>query len=400
MKYKYRNYSFEDFLEDEFFRKSVYDPDEETKAFWKELSDKGLIDREAYEQAKELLLELEQSKEIPERIRQRLPGLWSRIEASNQQEKSWKHLSSKPLWRVAAAVALLIISGISSLYLMNRNGQALPDSYAQTGIQEVRKAELSNEIQLIGNHDPITIAGDSALLDYSRRDSLIINNKIVEKTPENAQYNQLVVPFGKRSSITLADGTRVWVNSGSRIIYPVKFDQKFREIYVDGEIYADIAPDKNKPFILKTREMDVRVLGTELNITAYETDTMRQVILVKGSVEVLDRNAKEAGRQLVPNQRFYANQETAYVQEVDVRQYISWKDGLYLFKDERLSSILQKISRYYGVKIVFDPSLPDVVCSGGLDLKENAETVIAGICQATPVEYQREGDSYSFQVKP
>lgn len=398
MENTYRNYTFETFLEDDFFRESVYNPSPESEHFWQDLLEKGLINQLEYEQARELLLELMQTGELPLKIKQRLPFIWTRIQKTNQKGILHRIFHQKHLFRYAASIALIVATTLSYLVLKDKFSENNIDYFARTAISQVEKEKLSDEIVLVRDKHSFTITGDSAFIDYSKDKALIINNEKVDDTEGTSSYNQLVVPYGKRSFVTLSDGTKIWVNAGTRIIYPVTFNNKFREIYVDGEIYADIAPDKSCPFILKTKEMDIRVLGTELNITAYEADSTRQVILVEGAVQIHNRTGDKKTLDLTPNQRFYATNYASRVQQVDVSYYISWKDGYYLFKDEYLSSILHKVSRYYGIKIIFDNSLPDVICSGGLDMKENIERVLAGICESTPVTYELKDNIYVFSM--
>ena len=89
-----------------------------------------------------------------------------------------------------------------------------------------------------------------------------------------------------RSSLTFSDGTKIWVNSGSKVIYPVSFEKKKREIYVEGEVYLDVTHDTSWPFVVRTQQVDVKVLGTSFNVSAYKDDSNMQVTLVEGKVEV------------------------------------------------------------------------------------------------------------------
>lgn len=391
MKRRYRGYRFEDLLEDSFFRESIRYPDEGSEQFWNELLESGYIDEPEFRHAKELLLELEANRILPKRITQRLPVLWQRIETSNRKKSRLLYL--RPAM-TAAAVAVLAV--LTFVFLHNKPGQD-EQIYSRSGILGVEKKELSKEILLVGGDSALTIPGDSAVIDHSRDEALVVNDQVIREKEQAADYNQLVVPYGKRSSLILADGTKIWVNAGTRVVYPVVFNEKFREIYVDGEVYAAIAPDKNKPFVLRTKEMDVRVLGTELNITAYETDSTRRVVLIEGSVEVISHGQQD-NRTLTPSQMFYASNHESYVRTVDVDYYISWKEGRYLFKDERLSSILKRLSRYYDIKIAYEAGFPDVVCSGGLDLKDNVERVLEGVCESTPVSYEWKNNMYVFSI--
>ena len=105
-----------------------------------------------------------------------------------------------------------------------------------------------------------------------------------------------IVPVGRRSSITFADGTRLWVNSGSKVVYPVKFAKEKREIFVEGEIYLHVSRDEQKPFIVKTHQMDIKVLGTQFNVTAYENEANMQMCIrdryIIANIAIRRRNKK------------------------------------------------------------------------------------------------------------
>ena len=150
--------------------------------------------------------------------------------------------------------------------------------------------------------------------------------------------NQLVVPFGKKSKIELADGTRLWLNSGSRAIYPVVFQKGKREIYLEGEGYLEVAHNASSPFYVVTDQMKVRVLGTKFNLSAYKEDASVSVVLVEGSVEA----SSESGKLILkPNQLLNYQKSTreSTISHANVLQYVSWIDGWMLCDKEKLSSI-------------------------------------------------------------
>ena len=199
--------------------------------------------------------------------------------------------------------------------------------------------------------------------------------------------NQLVVPFGKKSKIELADGTRLWLNSGSRAIYPVVFQKGKREIYLEGEGYLEVAHNASSPFYVVTDQMKVRVLGTKFNLSAYKEDASVSVVLVEGSVEA----SSESGKLILkPNQLLNSQKSTreSTISHANVLQYVSWIDGWMLCDKEKLSSIFTKLSRYYDVKIdISDPRFDKMTLTGKLDLKTKCEDVLKVICSTAPIKY-------------
>ena len=196
----------------------------------------------------------------------------------------------------------------------------------------------------------------------------------------------MIVPAGKRSSLELADGTKIWVNSSSTVIYPNLFTGDKREIYVEGEAYLEVAPDTERPFYVKTEQINVKVLGTRFNVCAYQEDSRQQVVLVSGKVEV--ETSDKQREELRPNELFdYDKQELkASITEVEATDYISWKDGYYQFNKQQLSLLFKRLSRYYATPIVWDEEVGSLTCSGKLDLTERLDDVLKNLKTAAPIE--------------
>ncbi|MBD8390176.1 FecR domain-containing protein [Dysgonomonas sp. BGC7] len=397
MKNNYEEYTFDEFLSDDFFLESTYNPTPETEQFWSKLVDTGKIDADVFARARQFILELNESnKEVADFVDSRIPFLWERIDETIKEKKRKLYLRS------AIAIASIAVVFILSVVFIKHGNSDMDNGLLteEVDIRHIAKKSISDEIQLISSAGELSIPGDSAVVDYSQGENIVVNDKVVDKKSQKLEYIQLVVPYGKRSSVILSDGSQIWVNAGSRIVYPVSFAKDVREIYVDGEVYADIVSDKDHPFIVKTKEMDVKVLGTQFNVMAYENEKAHSVVLVKGSVEVENRTGKQETVLLKPNQLFYASAEHRRIENVDVLSYISWKSGYSLFKNERLGVILERLSRYYGISISCDVDIYDLRCSGGLDLKDNISQVLDGICQSVSVKYIKENNKYKFSVNP
>lgn len=397
MKNNYEEYTFDEFLSDDFFLESTYNPTPETEQFWSKLVDTGKIDADVFARARQFILELNESnKEVADFVDSRIPFLWERIDETIKEKKRKLYLRS------AIAIASIAVVFILSVVFIKHGNSDMDNGLLteEVDIRHIAKKSISDEIQLISSAGELSIPGDSAVVDYSQGENIVVNDKVVDKKSQKLEYIQLVVPYGKRSSVILSDGSQIWVNAGSRIVYPVSFAKDVREIYVDGEVYADIVSDKDHPFIVKTKEMDVKVLGTQFNVMAYENEKAHSVVLVKGSVEVENRTGKQETVLLKPNQLFYASAEHRRIENVDVLSYISWKSGYSLFKNERLGVILERLSRYYGISISCDVDIYDLRCSGGLDLKDNISQVLDGICQSVSVKYIKENNKYKLSVNP
>lgn len=219
----------------------------------------------------------------------------------------------------------------------------------------------------------------------------------IQQAPEEETWNTLIVPRGKRSSIILPDGSRVWVNSGSTLRFPASFTSDKRMIEVDGEIYIEVAKEKSRPFQVHTAGLTINVLGTKFNVTSYPDEASKSIVLVEGSVRVNTKENKQI--KLSPHQRLSMNQDQNSVDYVDVNHYISWKDGLLLFNGEPMQEILRRLSRYYNIPIHCDPSIATWKCAGKLVLFEDIEQVIKTFSMLYDVNYRIESGTLFINRK-
>lgn len=169
-------------------------------------------------------------------------------------------------------------------------------------------------------------------------------------------YNEVFAAYGTRSSLCLADGSKVWLNSGSSLSYPEKYTSRNRIVKLKGEAYFEVKSDTKHPFIVQTQSISVKATGTKFNIEAYPSIGKTQVTLLTGKVSV--NKVREKGNEsfiaeLHPNQHLVYNTVSGKkdLKNEDVYKYIAWKDGKLIFRNEPLSEVLAKISQIYNVEI-------------------------------------------------
>ena len=197
---------------------------------------------------------------------------------------------------------------------------------------------------LIAQGTDVRIEMDSnRLLRYSPNDSIAVSD--VDKN------NELIIPKGGEYQIILADGTRVWLSSASKLTFPPYFTGAERRVTRSGEAFFDVAHDDKKPFIVETARMDVKVLGTRFNVNAYEDNEVVSATLVNGSVEVF--SGEQQTIRLAPGEQAYGKESELEKREVNVRLYTSWIDGKFMFNNTELEEIAKQISRWYDVQIFF-----------------------------------------------
>lgn len=202
-----------------------------------------------------------------------------------------------------------------------------------------------------------------------KNDTTIIKNRII--TPANVNYR-----------VTLSDGTHVWINENSELIFPTEFQGNTREIELVGEAYFEVAHNPDVPFIVKSQNSSkIKVLGTKFNINTKNDKTY--TTLIEGSVEVQSSNEKIV---IKPSEQavITAGGSKIKVSDVDINLFIAWKDGKYAFKNEKISTIMEKISKWYNVTIEYDndATTPNLELSGSLR-KYDTFTEVIEIMEAT-----------------
>ncbi len=156
-------------------------------------------------------------------------------------------------------------------------------------------------------------------------------------------------PYGARTQFSLPDGSVGWLNSGSILKYPAQFNSS-RNVSLKGEAYFKVAKNTHSPFIVNAKEVEVKVLGTEFNVVAYDNDSITEVVVASGKVEVTAKSGK-LKKELLPTERFVLNSpnKKCHKTTVDVQNFISWKDGKLVFANDNLIEVARKVSRYYDV---------------------------------------------------
>lgn len=171
-----------------------------------------------------------------------------------------------------------------------------------------------------------------------------------------AFQQELVVPAGQRAKLTLPDGTKVWLNAGSRLLYP-SFFAKERKVYLSGEGFFDVAKNEKVPFIVSTRTIDVRALGTQFNVFSYPESDYTSVYLQEGRVKAYFPSSETEGVVLSPDQYLVQKGKQLKLSTMDPDELL-WREGIYTFKRQKLGSIIEKLELYYDVKIIVkDPEI-------------------------------------------
>lgn len=388
-------------LDDEHFLKWILYPSEELDEYWNKIMQEDTDKKKVISDLETIIKGLEIVEE--ELSAEAKKDIWNKIEGGKKKKHPFRLFS---LLKYTAVVLVLIVSSVY-LYTTFRTPSGQPINY-ESLISTALPIEENPENVLIvlGNKEKIEVKESNVELIHDTDGRISVNSEIHDNkhTSDNVgnNMNQLYVPFGKTTSIVMSDGSKVWVNSGTRLIYPSTFTGDKREIYVEGEIYLEVSRNEKMPFIVRTDMLEINVLGTSFNVSAYKNDIDQSVVLATGSVSVKETSQK-ASATIKPNQKFTIEKSTkkSNLQEVDVFDYICWKYGFLIFENELLSNVLNKIERYYNVSLVYDPSETDkTTVSGKLDLKEDIKETFRIVSITTPIDYTIQEREIHISVKP
>lgn len=252
----------------------------------------------------------------------------------------------------------------------------------QLRLSDGRTINLSTEKEgTIQEQDGAEIRQEKGKIAY-RQDSSLHKKEI--------QYNELTVPTGGECQLVLEDGTKLWINSNTRVKYPVRFPDNKREIAVQGEIYLEVVKD-GRPFLVNTTAGQVRVLGTSFGVQAYGEEVL--TTLVSGRVRFTNKAGRktelQAGEQAVAT----ANGEVEK-REVRVEEYVGWKDGWYIFREQRLEDVMTTLNRWYGTNVFYqNPRVKDIRFTGNLKRYESIKTFLEVLAASEDVHYKINGET-------
>ena len=269
-----------------------------------------------------------------------------------KRQRTRKNRRMKTIIRYAAILTLPIVA--AGIFLLQKN-----DRQTIVSISEVIKPGEHKAVLITGGGERITLS-DSTLSPIQEQNGMIVNvtnNKV---------------------SYILADGTEVWLNAETEIRYPVQFTGDKRVVYLDGEAYFTVAPDKNKPFTVVSTHASVSVLGTQFNFRAYPDERDVQTTLVSGSVIMQSEKYKQQIK-LVPGEQGVLEKNSAKLmkQEVNTYLYTAWKDGRFAFRDARLEDLFNILARWYDLSVFYQsPEAKDIRFTGDLNKTDDFKSIL------------------------
>lgn len=268
---------------------------------------------------------------------------------------------------VRPSLASNILPGTSKAVLTLANGQMIP-----LGKEATDSTIITDGTQISASGSGVTYASG------------------VES--ESVVYNKLEIPRGGEFCLTLSDGTRVWLNSETSIQYPVAFGAKERRVFVQGEAYFEVAKDANKPFTVQFMSSSVTVLGTSFNIRAYPEEKRSQTTLAEGSVRIYSPGSSML---LKPGEQAEVSALSGEMvkQEVEVKNFTSWKDGRFVFEQQPLEDIMRTLERWYDIRVIFkDEGAKRISLSGNMKRYGDFSQVMKMLQMTGDVRFELHGN--------
>lgn len=297
------------------------------------------------------------------------------------------------VWKYAVAASVAIIGGMGIWFALQRESSPVTENCIRPGrmmatltLSDGRQYALNNRVEglLPEDHGVIIQQTETRQLTYQVKDSAVID-----------KYNTLEVPRGGEYILTLSDGSTIWLNSESRLTYPTVFTGETREVTLRGEAYFDIEKDSIHPFIVRSDKMDVRVLGTQFNMRMYPNEE-QHTTLVSGAVELRSGNRKI---RLRPGEQGKLSGNQLEVHQVQVGNFIAWKNGEFNFKGCRLEDIFNELARWYDLEPCFqDQNARDYVFTAWFKRNSSIEEVISILEKTKDIKIKLSGRTMIITV--
>ena len=303
------------------------------------------------------------------------------------------------VWKSVAAVFVAAVAGGLLYWQITDSARPVEE---QVLVAQIRPGE-TQAVLITGKGQQLLLQGlkDTCLditgnetLKISKDGSLEYSLSALSRMPE---WHTLQVPRGGEYKIVLDDGTEIWLNSASELKYPAHFVGNERRVCLVGEAYFQVARNEAAPFIVETRDMDVKVLGTSFNVSAYEDEENSHATLVEGRVEVDDKiNGEKV--TLTPGEQALLQGKEMVVREVNTKLYSMWRLDRFTFASEDMEGVIRKLSRWYNVNFFFsNSSMKQKRFTGSLPKYSDISQVLKMIEMTTDIKFQVKGNTIIIQ---
>lgn len=303
--------------------------------------------------------------------------------------------------RIAAVVSFFIVASIC-IYTMRHKKPAKASNIALAKHQPVNNKIVhgSNKAILtladgtkiaLDDHSAGTVSKQAGIRITKTADGQLVYTSSQTNNPGMAnQFNTMQTPRGGIYQVNLPDGTHVWLNSSSTLKYPMAFTGSERVVELTGEAYFEVAHNPEMPFRVKSKSQTVEVLGTHFNVNAYPDEIVSKTTLLQGSVKVT-ATLSGTSKTIVPGQQAVLRLTGIQLHKVDAENAIAWKNGLFHFENEDIHTIMNKISRWYDVDVIYHGNVTGIRFGGTLSRFADIEKVLRKLELTNTIHFKIEG---------
>ncbi|NLR82515.1 FecR family protein [Chitinophaga eiseniae] len=310
--------------------------------------------------------------------------------------------SRRIVYYLSAAASVIVLLGIAAYFIYPRLHPApKPAAIAQVtgdigpgGNKAILTLDNGDKVVLEDAKNGMISQQGNAAVNKTDSANLLYNNIATEGTTA-VVYNTVSTPYGGQYQVTLQDGTKVWLNAGSSLRFPTTFPGNERQVQLSGEAYFEVAKDKAKPFLVTVnttadKSMTVQVLGTHFNINAYPDEQHHITTLLEGAVKI---NYGEANGLLVPGKEAVLHKVSGKmdIKEADTEEAVAWKNGYFLFNNDKIENIMRQISRWYNVEITYQGDVSKKAIGGSLSRYKNVSEILRMLELTGAVHFKTEG---------
>lgn len=388
--------SSRDYINDPYFLKWIFRPDDQAEQHWKSYMESHPDEKAGILSLKEELSFLKlKNEDLSENEKKLLIEAIVRQKVQTRIFSVTRMLRSSYFRYAAVAVIFLILGNL--LNALFRDKAERHDDYTEL----TNLIRTDKPVMLLADGREINL-GTNSTVEYLPNHTIAVDDRTIVVSRAGSQkqnYDQVFIPKGHRCKLILSDRSVIYLNAGSKFVYPSAFDDVNREVVLAGEAFFEVSKNRDSPFIVRTGSLAVEVFGTKFNVSAYDEDPVIQTVLVEGEVSVRRNGANSSEEPILmePEQMVTYNRQTHHFEtnRVDPDFFTLWKDGILKFENEELSAVARKLERFYNVTVIFrDKEKGRIKISGKLDLNENKNKVLEYLETLTGMPLNKLNETY------
>lgn len=300
----------------------------------------------------------------------------------------------RPWYRYAAA-AILLLAGIATFYLIKSpSNNTIAKRYkndVKPGFEQATLTLANGNVVNLGKSAGLPVIQEHGVSIQKAADGVLLYSYKSSSGSSDTDTTENIIrtPRGGQFQVVLSDGSHVWLNTASSLTFPVKFNATHRTVKLTGEAYFEVAKNAKSPFLVVTANQQVKVLGTHFDINAYADEPETRTTLLEGKVNVITRSKSII---IKPGEQAVLGKSNMEVKPADVEEIMAWKNGLFLYNQQSLETIMRQVSRWYNVDVVFeDEDIKGQLFSGALSRFKNISEILEVLETTGSVHFKIEG---------